>query len=228
MRIEIKKVHQKVRTTTVYVTHDQVEAMTLASRIVVLNAGRIEQIGTPMELYQRPVSLFVAEFLGSPRMNCVAGRVVSAGADWVDAEAAGERIRIARSGTGAAAGDAVTVGIRPEDLSLARESDGSAMRSDASATDAGRGGLLRGRVSLLERLGGEALVHVRLDGAVEQPVIAKIAGDAAVAHGERIALRVNLRACHLFDRTGKALGAPSQAHDSEAGARHPAARAAPP
>ena len=87
MRAEIKALHQRLKTTTVYVTHDQVEAMTMADRIVVMQDGRIEQIGTPLELYDRPANLFVAQFIGSPAMNVVAGTLRrGAGAAWVEAE----------------------------------------------------------------------------------------------------------------------------------------------
>jgi multiple sugar transport system ATP-binding protein len=101
MRVEIARLHARLGTTMIYVTHDQVEAMTLASRIVVLNGGRIEQVGAPLDLYRRPANVFVAGFLGSPRMNFLPGKALQA-----------ERID---------AGDGVTVGVRPEDLRLGAE-----------------------------------------------------------------------------------------------------------
>ena len=103
MRAEIARLHARLGTTMVYVTHDQVEAMTLASRIVVLNGGRIEQIGAPLELYHRPANRFVAGFLGSPRMNFLAGKVVAADEHAIDVEVAGARVRVPHGAAGAAA-----------------------------------------------------------------------------------------------------------------------------
>jgi multiple sugar transport system ATP-binding protein len=196
MRVEIARLHARLGTTMIYVTHDQIEAMTLASRIVVLNAGRIEQIGAPLDLYHRPANRFVAGFLGSPRMNFLAGRIASADEHSVAVDVAGERTRLSRPDARVAVGDPVTLGVRPEDLGLA---------------DTGNVAL-RGEVSLLERLGGEALLHVRLSGGptetASETVIAKVAGDAALTAGQPVALRMNASACHLFDAAGGALGSP--------------------
>src|ERR1700686_3333628 len=116
MRAEIKALHQRLKTTTVYVTHDQVEAMTMADRIVVMHDGRVEQIGEPLELYDRPDNLFVAQFIGSPAMNVVSGTVRRAnGGAWV--EAAGG-VRWPLGHTAGADGQAVAYGVRPEHLSL--------------------------------------------------------------------------------------------------------------
>jgi multiple sugar transport system ATP-binding protein len=205
MRVEIARLHARLGTTMIYVTHDQVEAMTLASRIVVLNGGRIEQVGAPLELYHRPTNLFVAGFLGSPRMSFLSGRVAGL--------------------------DAATVGIRPEDLRLARGEHPSPQAPDSSPRPGGNersapptgtpslqqlrnpGTLvLHGEITLLERLGGEALAHVRLFNAHDErasngdTVIAKLAGDVPLSPGERITLHANASACHLFDNTGNAIG----------------------
>ena len=118
MRVEIARLHARLGTTMIYVTHDQVEAMTLASRIVVLNAGRIEQIGAPLDLYARPANLFVAGFLGAPRMNFLAARVTACGGGRVAVEMAGRTIDVPRDSVSLAAGDAVTVGVRPENLGV--------------------------------------------------------------------------------------------------------------
>src|SRR6185436_19976326 len=125
VRVEIARLHARLGATMIYVTHDQVEAMTLASRIVVLNGGRVEQIGAPMDLYRHPANRFVAGFLGSPRMNFLPARVASVGDGGLDLEVAGERLRIARQLT-ARAGNAITLGVRPEDLSLDPTDDGAA------------------------------------------------------------------------------------------------------
>ena len=117
MRTEIKRLHQRLKTTTVYVTHDQVEAMTMADRIVVMHDGRIEQIGTPLELYDHPENLFVAQFIGSPAMNVVNGTVRRAGGT-AHVEAPGGVHWPLDSGPGGD-GQAVTYGIRPEHLAFA-------------------------------------------------------------------------------------------------------------
>src|SRR5438046_2311540 len=122
MRAEIKALHQRLKTTTVYVTHDQVEAMTMADRIVVMHDGRIEQIGTPLELYDRPGNLFVAQFIGSPAMNVVQGTVRRAGgAAHVEAEGGA---RWPLDGGVGVDGQAVAYGIRPEHLTLASGGNG--------------------------------------------------------------------------------------------------------
>ena len=192
VRVEIARLHARLGATMIYVTHDQVEAMTLASRIVVLNGGRIEQIGTPMELYRRPANRFVAGFLGSPRMNFLAGRVVAADDRGLDVEVAGGQLRIARR-IAATAGDVITLGVRPEGVSLLHTDDGASDR-----------GVLRGEVSLLEQLGGEALVHVTLRGASNETLIAKLAGDVSLAARQPVALRVD-GAPHLFTAAGQAI-----------------------
>jgi len=113
MRTEIKALHQRLTTTSIYVTHDQIEAMTMADRIVVMNAGRVEQIGSPLELYDNPANLFVAGFIGSPAMNFLPGRVNGNGVD------IGGNVRILVSG--AASGREVLLGIRPEHLAVAAD-----------------------------------------------------------------------------------------------------------
>ncbi len=139
MRFEIQKLHRRLKTTSLYVTHDQVEAMTLAQRMLVINAGRAEQIGTPMEVYENPATQFVAGFIGSPSMNFLAGRSEGGGRIALDH---GGGVRHA-SGT-AEAGRAVTVGIRPEHLEPA-----SAAAALFSAT-----------VEMVEQLGADTLAHL--------------------------------------------------------------------
>ncbi len=122
MRVELSKLHQELKTTMIYVTHDQVEAMTLAHRIVVINRGVIEQVGSPLELYHQPANLFVAGFIGSPRMNFLPCTLVSAeaGAAWV-ALSDGTRLHVAADSRGLAEGTPLTLGIRPEHLVAATE-----------------------------------------------------------------------------------------------------------
>ncbi len=153
MRAEIKALHQRLKTTTVYVTHDQVEAMTMADRIVVMQDGRIEQIGTPLELYDRPANLFVAQFIGSPAMNVVHGTLRRGGGEaWVEAEG-GVRWPLASTSVGSD-GQAVAYGVRP---TRSRHRRGSAVgagrgdrrrahrRRDRAARSRGQGGSRRRR-----------------------------------------------------------------------------------
>ena len=186
MRVEILRLHQRLGTTMVYVTHDQVEAMTLADRIVVLRAGRIEQVGAPMELYHRPANRFVAGFIGSPRMNFLEGEVVGRTERGLTVRAGGFEVDAAVEG-GAGPGATVTLGVRPEHARLAEP--------DAAA--------LAGEVLVVERLGGETLLHVDL--GAEEPFVAKVDGAVAARLGERVGLALPPEALHLFDEDGAAL-----------------------
>ena len=119
MRVELARLHRELKTTMIYVTHDQVEAMTLGQRIVVFNGGRIEQVGTPHQLYNQPANLFVAGFLGAPRMNFLPGEIARAGGSGaLVALADGTLLTVAVDASGARAGDKVTVGVRPEHMAL--------------------------------------------------------------------------------------------------------------
>ena len=187
-RIEIARLHEGMHDTTmIYVTHDQVEAMTLADRIVVLNKGRVEQVGTPLELYADPDNLFVARFIGSPAMNILEAQLETNGE--------GAQIKV---GEGVASklggvvhqgydGGNVHLGVRPEDLTLSDEA-----------------GLLAGRVSLVEPLGEVTLVYVDVDGGTE-PVIAKLPGDIRPARDELVHLSAKPENLRLFGKDGKAL-----------------------
>ncbi len=171
MRAEIRELHQRLKTTTVYVTHDQIEAMTMADRIVVLQGGNIEQVGAPLELYDRPANTFVASFIGSPSMNILPGVV----------EAGGVRVAGALlpmpAGMQAATGREVLYGIRPEHLA------------------AGDG--LSGTVAVVEPTGSETHVVLRLDGA---EVVAMFRDRVAFRPGDRISLMPDAGKAHLFDR----------------------------
>jgi ABC-type sugar transport system ATPase subunit len=181
MRTELKKLRARVATTTIYVTHDQVEAMTLADRIVVLNNGIVEQIGTPDDIYERPASSFVAGFMGSPPMNLLPARVVAEDGRAVLLLADGTRIDLDgqchREMT-------VWCGIRPEDLIMA----------PADATGAG---LLRGHVLAVEPLGPEALVTVATAG---QDVSARIPARSLRQADKVVTLAVESAKLHLFDQ----------------------------
>ena len=188
MRAEIKKLHQRFGTTILYVTHDQVEAMTLADRIAILRGGYLEQFDTPDTIYRRPVSTFVAGFVGSPAMNFLPATVAADGATLtlpggVNLAAPGElRPRLA-----GAAGRKVTLGLRPEHIGL----------------DAGGGAPVPGRVTLVEPLGAETLALVRI-GEVE--ATGRFSPESGLRPGAEIALTVQLQRAHIFDpETGRAL-----------------------
>jgi len=178
MRIEIRRLHRRLSTTSVFVTHDQVEAMTLADRMVVMNAGNIEQIGTPTEIYHHPATRFVASFIGMPPMNLLEGRITAHGHV---ALAAGRPLAVGAAWAGVAPGTAVEIGIRPEDIELAEDGQGVPFV-----------------VEFLEELGAGRLAHGTLDGV---EVIVSIAPTAAVAPGETLSLRLPEAALHLFDAT---------------------------
>ncbi len=160
MRQEITELHQTLKTTMIYVTHDQVEAMTMADKIVVLNAGRIEQVGSPLELYHHPANLFVAGFIGSPKMNLIDG-----------AEAAKH--------------GAVTIGIRPEHITVQD------------------GGPWQGVVGLSEHLGSDTFLRVQVDGVGMLTV--RAGGEITLRHGDAVALAPQLDKLHRFGTDGKAL-----------------------
>ena len=179
MRAEIKDLHQRLRTTTVYVTHDQIEAMTMADRIVVMQAGRVEQIGTPLELYDRPANRFVAGFIGSPSMNFIEGTV----------EAGGFRDRAGAVWPlppGATTNRPAVYGVRPEHLHLAE------------------GGIPM-RVRVLEPTGSETQVMGEIGGS---PILGAFRERLAAAPGDTIGVGTEGRLAHLFDHeTGDRIAA---------------------
>ena len=186
MRAEIKALHQRLKTTTVYVTHDQVEAMTMADRIVVMHDGRIEQIGTPLELYDRPANLFVAQFIGSPSMNVVAGTLRRGdGLAWVEAEG-GIRWPLPADSAGQD-GQAVAYGVRPGDLGV-----GGGDRPVAA------------EVIVVEPTGAETELLVQV-GTTQ--IVVVLHGRTQAQPGEAIQLAVDTGAVHLFDpASGATLG----------------------
>jgi ABC-type sugar transport system ATPase subunit len=193
MRIEIGSLQRRLSTTTVYVTHDQVEAMTLGDRIVVLAHGRIQQVGEPIEIYRAPVNRFVAGFIGTPPMNFVEGRLLEEEADAVFV-ANGARVVLPREAIAAAGlSEPMTLGIRPEDLSV---------EPPAERAPAARGSVLTGRVVLVERLGGTS--HVHLDVG-PQRLLAAVTSDSLPHVGEDIAVRVRPDRVHLFAADGRAV-----------------------
>jgi sn-glycerol 3-phosphate transport system ATP-binding protein len=176
MRIELKQLHSQLKTTSIYVTHDQVEAMTLADRLIVMNGGRAEHIGAPLDVYARPATTFVAGFIGAPAMNLVPGTLVAGGVG-VD----GTKLAVAHPPKALAGAD-VTVGFRPETL---------------HPDPAGAIALI---VTLVEALGADTLVHGKMGGAQGPLITARLPGVVRVREGERMNLRVAPEEVHLFDR----------------------------
>ena len=182
MRTEIKELHQRLKTTTIYVTHDQIEAMTMADKIVVMHDGRVEQIGAPLELYDRPDNLFVAGFIGSPAMNMIKGRIrVNGSASFENS--AGVRFVLGTSPAGSD-GRPIVYGVRPEHFLL----------SDDGA---------EAEVQVIEPTGSELQVVAKLGG---DDVIAVFRERHQFKPGEKIRLKPDPRLIHLFDETtGKRL-----------------------
>ncbi|WP_442896465.1 ABC transporter ATP-binding protein [Bosea sp. CCNWLY174] len=181
-RKELAALHAEIGGTMIYVTHDQVEAMTLAHRIVVLHGGKIEQVGTPLELYNRPDNLFVAGFIGSPRMNLLPGKVIRPGTVTI-----GEAEHEVSCQTGSlAAGAAVTLGIRPEHLALAAQDGGVPLA-----------------IELVERLGGESYLYGASPGLPQ--VTLRLDGQSEHQRGASVALAFPQQHLHLFDDAGKAV-----------------------
>jgi multiple sugar transport system ATP-binding protein len=186
MRVELARIKAQLDTTVVYVTHDQVEAMTLADKIVVLRAGRIEQVGRPLELYAQPANQFVAGFIGSPKMNLLEVRVAASTAETVEVELP-EAGRLGLPCAEApAAGTPLVFGIRPEHLRVVHPQDGH----------------LVGQVTVAERLGSETYLHAQV-GRLH--LIARADGDAGAAAGDRVGLRFDPAQAHLFVPEGRRL-----------------------
>ena len=178
MRVEIKRLQRRLGTTSVYVTHDQVEAMTMADRLVVMNGGIAEQIGSPLDVYERPASRFVAGFIGSPSMNVLDGVEIADGALRIGEAAL--PLSLAGDLPGSLPGR-IALGIRPEHL---------------TATEAGEG--LPFQVELVEPLGADTLVHGRI-GGLEGIHIARVPGHTEVAAGRQLVLNPTPGTLHLFD-----------------------------
>jgi sn-glycerol 3-phosphate transport system ATP-binding protein/multiple sugar transport system ATP-binding protein len=189
VRVDIRKLHDKLNATSVYVTHDQVEAMTLADVIFVLNKGQVEQAGAPLEIFARPATRFVAGFLGSPSMNFIDGEIVHQGSAWAFQSGGGfvTPVEAERFEGSLEPGRKVTLGVRPHDVEVVGEGSATA----------------RLEVSIIEALGAETYAHGALGGAT---FVARLDGETPVKKGEM--LPIALRTIHLFDAaTGKSLRA---------------------
>jgi multiple sugar transport system ATP-binding protein len=195
-RAEIARLHQRLKTTIVYVTHDQVEAMTMGNRIAVMSEGRLQQVGTPQELYDFPVNRFVAGFIGSPSMNFI--DVDLQGSDGT-ARLAGPGITIPLPDRYremvASAGRTLVAGVRPEHFELGKEADGAAASVDGVA-------------EVVEYLGNEELLHVTMN---DRDLVAIVDSSQQVKPGQNVTLNVPLEKVYLFDpESGLSLGTPSQ------------------
>ncbi|MGI6395349.1 MAG: ABC transporter ATP-binding protein [bacterium] len=181
MRVELKKLHERLKTTIIYVTHDQVEAMTLADRIVVLDKGILQQVGTPAELFDSPANVFVAKFIGSPSMNILPLSVdKKEGTTTLFAEG----IELKLSLNFDLSEEKTIVGIRPQDFFIAKEK-----------------GEISGTIEIVEQLGRESLVHIKLSDKVKIAAELETAATKDFNAGEKISLNVKHDKIHLFDKT---------------------------
>ena len=188
MRAELQRLHQELRPTIIYVTHDQVEAMTMADSIVVLNQGEVAQWAAPIELYRHPDSTFVATFIGSPRMNLLAGRVAAKNGTRPAFEAVGGwKVPLDAGDLRASEGQTVTLGIRPEDMVIVE----TAEQGDFTAT-----------VAIVERLGAETYLNVRQGS---DTLLVRVQGDLQAQPGEPVHLAINRQRFHIFDQAERSI-----------------------
>jgi len=186
MRVEIAKLHRNLDTTMIYVTHDQIEAMTLGRRIVVMKDGEIQQIDTPMRLYEKPANVFVAGFVGSPAMNFFRGRVVADGGLRLVLDSASLPLPATRDAPDFAGyvGRELIVGLRPEDIVLQKSSDAAEAAS------------LSARLEVIEPVGNEIFLNLRYD---DKPLVVRVPPQALPETGSTLALAVRPAGLHLFD-----------------------------
>ncbi len=188
MRVEIARLHERLQTTMIYVTHDQVEAMTLADRIVILNKGRIEQQGSPLELYEKPANRFVAGFLGQPRMNFILTIAGHSEAGTNLTIAASARIVLTLGGNVSIAdGSKVELGVRPDAISIAEPRTERAIPA---------------QIVVVEHLGGSSLLYVQVDG-LDQLLTVEQRGKTDYIKGQEINLLFDPAQSHLFDSDGR-------------------------
>ncbi|MGR2769204.1 maltose/maltodextrin ABC transporter ATP-binding protein MalK [Photobacterium ganghwense] len=188
MRIELAKLHKQLGCTMIYVTHDQVEAMTLADKIVVLDGGFVSQVGKPLELYHYPQNRFVAGFIGSPKMNFMSVFIEEVESDRVMVQMAnGKAFWIQVDGTTVTKGDRMSLGVRPEHLVPCDDGDAC----------------IEGRVLVVEKLGHETQVYLELEG-VDADFIYRQSDTLSIDSGERFSVGIPAHRCHLFHRDGTA------------------------
>ncbi len=187
MRIELARLHDRLNATMIYVTHDQVEAMTLADKIVVLRDGKLEQVGSPLELYHHPVNRFVAGFIGSPTMNFIEVKAGAVDSDGVTVQLAnGRSVKVPVAGEGVSAGAPLVLGVRPEHLHPADD------------------GILEGEIMVVERLGGQTYLYVQNDAA-SGLIVAEAGGNSTARAHEAARLGFDAADAHLFTPDGLSL-----------------------
>ncbi|MDZ3832796.1 MAG: sn-glycerol-3-phosphate ABC transporter ATP-binding protein UgpC [Sphingopyxis sp.] len=184
MRYEFAELHRQLGTTTLYVTHDQVEAMTLADRIIVLRDGQIEQVGAPRDLYTRPANRFVARFLGTPRMNFLDATVDGDGRGRIGG---GHALALPATEQPLAPGTRIAIGVRPEDMAIGNAPDALSLT-----------------ITFVERLGGTATIHFRSIDA-DEPLACQSRDDGTLREGETIPVSLPPACLHLFDIDGQAI-----------------------
>jgi multiple sugar transport system ATP-binding protein len=188
MRVEIARLHEQLQTTMIYVTHDQVEAMTLADRIVILNKGRIEQQGSPLELYEKPANRFVAGFLGQPKMNFVPTTVTSmANGQALALAPSGRKVLLLGEKATLADGSTVELGVRPDAISIAAAESEYAVPA---------------KIVVVEHLGGSSLLYVQIDG-LHDLVNVELRGKTSFTKDQSVELYFDPAQAHLFDSRGR-------------------------
>ena len=186
MRVELAKLHDQLNATMIYVTHDQTEAMTLADDIVVLDEGIVSQKGSPMELYSNPSNLFVGGFIGSPKMNFVDSKILSATNDSTEIDIFGtSKITIPKTSSNSSNGDSVTLGIRPEHLLVNQDGDAN----------------WESKVFVVEKLGSGTFLYLEKDG---EPLVVETEGDSNIKVGDTVKVGFTASRCQLFDSSNQA------------------------
>ena len=187
MRVELAKLHDQLNATMIYVTHDQTEAMTLANDIVVLDQGIVSQKGTPMHLYNSPKNLFVAGFIGSPKMNFIESSVISKNSNSSEVDILGSgKLSIPKAQINISEGDKIKIGIRPEHLEINQISDV----------------VWEGKVFVVEKLGSGTFLYLEKDG---EPLVVQTDGDTKIKVGDTIKVGINSSRCHIFNEKGSSI-----------------------
>ena len=196
MRLELSRLHQQLKTTMIYVTHDQVEAMTLGERIVVFNGGHIEQVGSPLELYDHPANLFVAGFLGAPKMNFLPARVMAIHGNEIALKLPdGALIQLRANPETVKVDDSVTLGIRAEHIALTSSAN---QESNQVSVD----------IDMVEHLGDSSIAYARLSNQTDLVSVKQSSGQEKLKSGNKANLILLARHCHLFDPSGRSCTRP--------------------
>ena len=186
MRVELAKLHDQLKATMIYVTHDQTEAMTLADDIVVLDQGIVSQKGSPMDLYNSPNNIFVGGFIGSPKMNFIDSKILSNNSNNTEVDLMGSaKMNISKISKTSSVGDNIKIGIRPEHLTINQKADAD----------------WEGKVFVVEKLGSGTFLYIDKEG---EPLVVQTGGDTNIKVGDKIKVCFNSVRCHLFDKEGKA------------------------